>query len=185
MIRQARPEDADQIARLLRYQRLGGKDLFWGLPETEQGLTDTLRQTAWPVLVSELRGQVAGFGFLRPVTDTGPMRFLALTGLALQPGTAEGEAEKLAGLLETAARQMHVVWLIAPLCADDRAALESCARRGYEPVGHLRQAGLENGVWKNAVWLGRQLARPERAILERWEPVPFSDTELAQGLEQR
>lgn len=186
MIRLARPADAPALSRFLEARQRADAGLFWGLPVSAGDLERELDRArgCYPLLVSSAGASLTGFGFVRPVAASGPMRFLALTGAAFVPGIPEAEADKLLGLLESAARQMHMVILATPVCASQGSELRRLAARGFEPAGRLGYAGLVNGVWKEALWLSRKTEQPERAIALRWEPRPFAETEIGRELER-
>ncbi len=151
LVRQARADDLPEISRIYNYAILNTTSTFDTEPKTVEQWQDMLaKQTeAYPLLVAESGGRVAGWGVLRPAVDRSAARFTVENAVYVDPdfqGRGIGSA-LLSELIERArANGYHAI--VAMVVAGNEASERLHRRLGFEQVGLMREIG-----WKFDRWL--------------------------------
>lgn len=180
MIRLFRDEDLSAVYEIYRYYVLYSSAIFDIVPQSEEEFGQGLSCLAqdMPVFVSEVEGELIGYGYIHPAFSKQAYEFDFELTIYFRPGRHYGQPRRMLGLLESAAVQMHGVWLISCITADNRASIAFHQRNGFVFQGEMKQAGLKNGVWHGICWFGKQISRPELVVRHRWHRLRFEETDL-------
>jgi L-amino acid N-acyltransferase YncA len=160
LVRAATEDDLPEIARIYNDAILNTASTF----DTEPKTVDQWRELfvkhteAYPLLVAEADGRVAGWGALRPSVDRPAARFTVENAVYVdrdRQGKGIGSA-LLAELVERArAAGYHAV--VAMVVAGNEASARLHLRLGFEQVGFMREVGRKFGRWLDLVVFERIL----------------------------
>jgi len=119
-------------------------------------------RSGFPVIVTEVDGQVAGFGALGAFRTWEAYRYTAENSLYVAPdyrGQGLGK-QLLAHLIETAeALQLHAI--VAGIDADNTVSLKLHKQFGFREVAHFPQVGYKFDRWLDLKFMQRLLTAPQ------------------------
>lgn len=151
MIRPARPQDAEAIARIQR-QSVEAMDSTMAAPATSDEILQQLaamgEREVW--LVVEELGRVVGWGVVKQYSPRPGYRLACETSIFLDRARVGGGLgkplqEKLLDFA-VASGYFHVV---AKIWADNAGSIRFHERFGYEMVGVQREIGWVGGQWRD------------------------------------
>jgi len=154
LVRPAREDDLPDIVRIYNDAILTTTSTFDTEPKTADQWYDMLvkHTDAYPLLVAESDGRVAGWGALRPAVDRPAARFTVENAVYVDPdrqGRGIGSA-LLTELVERArANGYHAV--VAMVVAGNEASARLHLKLGFEQVGLMREIGWKFGRWLDLI----------------------------------
>jgi len=119
-------------------------------------------RSGFPVIVTEVDGQVAGFGALGAFRTWEAYRYTAENSLYVAPDyRGQGLGKRLlAHLIETAeALQLHAI--VAGIDADNTVSLKLHEQFGFREVAHFPQVGYKFDRWLDLKFMQRLLTAPQ------------------------
>ena len=158
--RRANVRDIPAITRIYNYAIEHTTATFDLEPKTEEDWRETLahHDDAYPLIVAEIDGKVAGYGLIKPLGERGGYRFSVENALYVDcdcQGRGVGTAilRDLVGLAGD--RGYHAI--VAQIVDGNEASLRLHERQGFERVGLLREVGRKFDRWLDLVVMERLL----------------------------
>ena len=161
LIRDAREEDAAEIAAIYAQHVLHGTASYDTVPPSTDSMTGKIRwvlESHWPFLVAEERGRIAGYAYATQFRDRAAYRWTAENSIYVHAdclGRGVGKALLLALLDRSVAcgfRQM-----IAVIGGAEEASVRLHASCGFQEAGRLRAAGWKHGRWLDNLYMQKAL----------------------------
>jgi len=166
-IRRATLDDLPDIARIYNYAIENTTATFHTEPRTlEDWQADFATHTeAYPLLVAEVDGIVAGWGLIRPYGARGGYRYTVENAVYVDcdyQGGGLGSA--LLGELVSAAREQGYHVILALVVAGNEASLKVHEKLGFERVGLLKQVGRKFDTWLDLIVMEKLLEGPPQVL---------------------
>lgn len=113
----------------------------------------------YPALVALAEsGQVAGFGFLRPIHPASSLRRTAEVTYFISPAfTRQGIGSALLSRLVEQAQQMGIDSLVASISSKNLQSIAFHKKSGFCECGRFQRAGRKNGEDFDIVWMQKHL----------------------------
>lgn len=165
MIRPARPEDAEAIARIQR-QSVEAMDSTMAAPATTEEILQQLgamgEREAW--LVVEESDRVVGWGVVKQYSPRPGYRLCCETSIFLDRGLrGRGLGQRLQRELLDRAVALAYHHVVAKIWAENADSIRFHERFGYERVGVQREIGWVGNRWRDVAImqkiLGEDLSR--------------------------
>ena len=121
---------------------------------------------AW--LVTELEGQITGFGYYAPYRDRSAYRFTVEDSIYVRDdvrGQGVGKA-LVAALLDHAARRGHRQMIAVIGDSENVGSIGLHLSLGFRQVGVMRAVGMKFGRWVDVVTMQRPLGEADRTLPE-------------------
>ncbi|MFW8635319.1 GNAT family N-acetyltransferase [Cribrihabitans pelagius] len=157
-IRQARPEDAGEIAEITNRMILDTLITFASEEKTAEQIAETIEERGPRFLVADFAGQVCGFATYGAFRGGSGYRHTKEHSIQLAPfAQRRGLGQSLMACLEEVARREEVHVLVAGISGANPGAVAFHAAMGFAEAGRVPQAGRKWDQWLDLVLMQKQL----------------------------
>ncbi|WP_300032131.1 GNAT family N-acetyltransferase [uncultured Roseobacter sp.] len=158
MIRAARPEDAEDIARLWNTMIRDTLSTFTTVQKTTADIKELIADRPDAFLVAESGGAFAGFITFGPFrAGPGYAATAEHTVLVTPEAAGSGAAAGLLHVAEKAAAAQGVHVMVAGISGTNRRAIAFHRRQGYTELGRMPQVGRKSERWLDLVLMQKIL----------------------------
>jgi L-amino acid N-acyltransferase len=160
VVRPAQEDDLPDIARIYNHAILTTTSTFDIEPKSEDQWYEVFSKhtEAYPLLVAEVGGCVAGWAALRPAVDREAARFTVEDAVYVDPDCqGKGIGTALLAALAERGREFGHHAIIAMVVAGNEASEKLHLRLGFEQVGLMREIGWKFGRWLDLIVLEKLL----------------------------
>jgi len=162
-IRDATPEDAEEIAAIYAHHVLHGTASYeLEPPSLEETGAKIARITGrgWPFLVAIDGDRVAGYAYAEQLRDRPAYRFTCENSIyILHDRVGRGIGKRLLTELCSRAEALGFRQMIAVIGGAEPASIALHSSCGFETAGRLRSVGWKKGRWLDTVYMQRALGR--------------------------
>ncbi len=159
MIRQARAEDASQIASVANHIIRDTLITFTTDEKTPETWQDMIQERGARLLVAEVEGRVAGFATYGAFRNGPGYRHSAEHSIMLAPAAqGRGLGRGLMTRLEAVARADGIHVLVAGVSGANPRGVAFHAALGFQEVGRMPQVGRKWDQWLDLVLMQKILA---------------------------
>jgi phosphinothricin acetyltransferase len=181
LVRPAQPGDAAALAEIYAPSVLQRPTSFeLKAPDAAEMALRVERVTAaWPWLVAEVDGSVAGYCYAGPYAEREAYRWSVTTTTYVRDGWhRRGIGRAMYTQLLEILRRQGAVMAFAGITMPNDGSVGLHLAMGFEPVGVYPKAGFKLGRWWDVAWYGLALRRVAADEAPR-DPVPWP--QLASG----
>ncbi|TWT81110.1 Phosphinothricin N-acetyltransferase [Planctomycetes bacterium CA13] len=152
-IRQATPQDGEQVAAIYNHYIEIGSATFDGAHQTTSAISARIKAPVpdgWYVAerVKALGDAIDGWACARRYSERYGYRFSCETAIYLRPeAVARGAADLLQARIDRHCRTCNLHHAVARIIATNDRSMRFHYRHGYEMVGIQKEIGRMNGRW--------------------------------------
>ncbi len=174
VVRTARRDDAEAIARIYAHHVRNGTASFDTLPrtpeETEAKIDDILGKQ-WPFIVAERGGAILGYAYATSFRDRPAYGFTCENSIYVDADhVGQGVGVALLRSLMTRATRCGFRQMMAVIGGGEPASVALHSKMGFTHVGRMRSIGRKFGRWLDTVYMQAELGEGDRSAPEQ-EPV--------------
>jgi len=158
LIRDTRPEDAEEIHRIYAFSVMNGTGSFDETPPTlaeMKAKLDDLTARNLPFLVAEYRGKIVGFCYGAPFRPRSAYRYTLEDSVYVASDVRGlGVGRALISALVNRAKALGYRQMVAVIGdSENHGSIKAHAAAGFVHAGILRQVGLKFGQWLDVVFM--------------------------------
>jgi phosphinothricin acetyltransferase len=161
VIRDVSESDAPRIAAIYGHHVLHGTASYEVEPPSVSDTVAKIRLItgqAWPFLVAELNGEVAGYAYATQFRDRAAYRFTAEDSIYVDVArTGAGIGKALLKVLMERSAERGFRTMIGVIGGAEPASIGLHGALGFVEVGRLRDVGFKFGRWLDSVYMQREL----------------------------
>lgn len=153
-------------------------NLDWSCPTKEEFIQGIKENTDFPFYVSEVDGEVIGYGTAHHYKAKLGYEFDVDMTIYFRQGNHHGEAARMMEqLYETLSRQ-HVCTAVSCITGENEPSLRFHKKQGFIIFGELEDAAYKDGRWVDVVWMKKTLQDPPEDM-DGFLFIPYSELSKA------
>lgn len=160
-IRDARDEDAGQVAAIYAHHVLHGSASYDTEPPAVEAIREKIRwvvRSGWPFLVAESGGEVLGYAYATQFRDRAAYRWTAEDSIYVRVDSiGQGVGRTLLKELLERSEAYGFRQMIAVIGGAEEASVRLHAALGFREAGRLEAAGWKHGRWLTSVYMQKSL----------------------------
>ena len=160
-IRDAREEDAGQIAAIYAHHVLHGSASYDTEPPPEAAFREKIRWvvgSGWPFLVAESGGEILGYAYATQFRDRAAYRWTAEDSIYVRADSVgQGVGRTLLKELLERSEAFGFRQMIAVIGGGEEASVRLHAALGFREAGRLDAAGWKHGRWLTSVYMQKSV----------------------------
>jgi L-amino acid N-acyltransferase YncA len=161
LIRDARVDDAEQIAAIYAHHVLHGTASYDTVPPSADSMRAKIRwvlESGWPFLVVEAGGEISGYAYATQFRDRAAYRWTAENSIYVRTDcVGRGVGKALLLELQDRSEACGFRQMIAVIGGAAEASVRLHASCGFEEAGRLRAAGWKRGRWLDNLYMQKAL----------------------------
>jgi phosphinothricin acetyltransferase len=161
IIRDAREEDAAEVAAIYAHHVLHGTASYDTQPASAETFKDKIRwvlASGWPFLVAEADGQIVGYAYATQFRDRAAYRWTAENSIYVRADNlGQGVGKALLRELLDRSQACGFRQMIAVIGGASETSVGLHASCGFKEAGRIHAAGWKHGRWLDNLYMQKTL----------------------------